>query len=81
MLKVSPFMSQAEQLIHLAREFRFPSNQLWVVDTKEEPGTGATDRDLALLQTALHFERADAGLIFKAIMEGWSLERINRELY
>ncbi len=66
--------SDAERMLALAAELRFGKPGILVP-------FGFDDGDLARCRTALALAARGPAFRFRAVFEGWSLERINRELY
>ena len=44
-------------------------------------GSGFNGVDLARVKLAVDMQTRGTGFMFRALMEGWTLEQVNRELY
>lgn len=64
----------AGYLITLAKLVKYPSKDIIVT-------AGMTDVDIARVHLALELDRRDSVFKLRAIVEDWSPERINRELF
>lgn len=64
----------AEYLITLAKIVKHPRSDLVAV-------IDMTDTDIARVKLALDLDRRDTAFKLRAMVEDWSPERINRELY
>lgn len=65
----------AERLIGLAKELRHPKESLILAECP------VTDTSIALVATAFALFDAPAAIQVRAMVQGWDLARINRELY
>mgnify|MGYP000987293782 FL=1 len=69
-------VSIAEKLLDIANAIKFPKDELFECEAKDEE-----DGTIARIKTALELDRRSAVFKFRAIVEDWDIHRIIRELY